>query len=493
MFLLIGGILFLLAGYFTYGRLVDRIVSPDESRPTPAVATPDGVDFVPLPKWKNMMIQLLNIAGTGPVIGVILGIKFGRVAFAIIPVGCVLMGAVHDYVTGMMSVRMGGANLPKILTKMLGRGYATVFSWAMVFLLLLCVTVFINVPAAIIDRSWLPGVAFFWPAVGIIFLYYVVATVFPIDKIIGRIYPLFSIMLLVGTGAVLVSLLYRCGFGGQAWILEESAAFVKYHDEVFAANGRSPFFPLLFVTISCGIISGFHATQSPIVARTIRSEREARATFYGMMIGEGIIAMIWASAALAMYNINPENLNLAAPVVLGNAAVELLGKWMGGAAVFAVVVLAVTSGDTALRSARLSLSEMVGIGQTQLWKRIAVCLPLAAIVSGFIWWSSLSPRSFNHVWNYFAWGNQFVAATTLMSATVWLLREGKGAKCLVTLIPGLFMSTVVVSFILWTSSDKGQPWGLVPGGLPLGLSIVIGGAVALLFSLYVRHRGKTKI
>ena len=487
MFFLLGGIAFLLLGYFTYGKLVERVVAPDD-RQTPALTEADGVDFVPLPKWKNMMIQLLNIAGTGPVIGVILGIKFGKVALLIIPVGCVFMGAVHDFMTGMMSVRMKGANLPKILDRTLGRGYATVFSWAMVFLLLLCVTVFINVPAKLIDTSWLPNIPFFWPAVAIIFVYYVVATVFPVDAIIGRVYPLFSIMLLVGTVAIFGALIWRCCTGDAA-ILEESAAFLKYHDEVFAANGRSPLFPLLFVTIACGIISGFHATQSPIVARTIKSEREARATFYGMMIGEGVIAMIWACAALAMYNIQPSDLELNPAVVLGHAATELLGPWIGGAAVFAVVVLAITSGDTALRSARLSLSEMVGIEQKPLLNRILVCLPLVAIVAGFIWWSSLSPKSFNHVWNYFAWGNQFVAATTLTAGTVWLLKEGHRAACLMTLVPGLFMSTVVVSFILWTSSDKGQPWGLVPGGLPLPWAIAIGAVAAVALAAYAVRRG----
>ena len=472
---LIGGILFLILGYFTYGKVVERIVGPDD-RPTPAVAMPDGVDYVPLPKWKNMMIQLLNIAGTGPVIGVVLGIKFGKIALLVIPVGCVLMGAVHDFVCGMMSVRMKGSNLSSIVVRMLGRGYGTVFSWIMCFLLLLCVTVFINVPAKIIDQQWLPEMPFFWPIVGLIFGYYVLATLFPIDMIIGRIYPFFSVMLMLGTLAILVKML--CNGIVDPTILEESAAFLKYKTEVFNANGRSPLFPVLFVTIACGIISGFHATQSPIVARTIKSEREGRATFYGMMIAEGVIAMIWASASLVFYNHDPSQLSENAAVVLGRISTYLLGPWVGTAAVVAVVVLAVTSGDTALRSARLSLSEMVNITQTKLSNRILVCLPLIAIVVGFIWWSSLSPKTFNHVWNYFAWGNQFVAATTLLAATVWLLRQGRGAKCLVTLLPGLFMTTVVVSFILWTSADKGQPWGLIPGGLPLPWAIGLGLAVA---------------
>ena len=487
MIWLLGGIAFLALGYFTYGRFVERVIGPDDRR-TPAIANPDGVDYVPLPKWKNMMIQLLNIAGAGPVIGVIVGIKFGKVALLIIPVGCVLMGAVHDFVSGMISVRMNGANLPKIVRSTLGNGYSLVFSWTMVLLLLLCVTVFINVPASIIDTQWLPGGSYFWLAVACIFFYYVLATLFPVDAIIGRIYPLFSVLLLVGTLAILVSTVWH-GFQDPS-ILEEGAEFLKYRDEVFNANGRSPLFPLLFVTIACGIISGFHATQSPIVARTIRLEREGRATFYGMMIAEGVIAMIWASAALVMYNHDPANLKLAPALVLGNIAKHALGSWMGGAAVVAVIVLTITSGDTALRSARLSLSEMTKTSQAELSHRLAVTLPLIAIVTGFLWWSSQSPKTFNHLWNYFAWGNQFVSATMLMAATVWLIREGKGMKCLITLVPGIFMATVVISFILWTSADKGQPWGLVPGGLPLPVAIALGAAGAVAFAALAVRCGR---
>jgi len=484
---LVGGILFLVLGYVFYGRVVERILAPTDD-PTPAIASPDGVDCVPMPRWKNMMIQLLNIAGTGPVIGVILGIKFGKIALLVIPVGCVLMGAVHDYVVGMASVRMKGANLPFMVRKTLGGAYAAVFSWVMIALLLLCVAVFINVPAMIIDLQWLPNVSFFWPAVAVIFLYYIAATLFPVDMIIGRIYPLFSVMLLVGTLAILVALLWN-GFHDPS-ILAESEAFLRYRRDVFDANGRSPLFPLLFVTIACGIISGFHATQSPIVARTIKSEREARCTFYGMMIAEGVIAMIWAAAALAIYNFDPENLKLAPAIVLSNIARHVLGDWMGGVAVVAVVVLAITSGDTALRSSRLSLAEMANVCQTSIRNRVLVCLPLIFIVAVFIWWSSQNPQTFKHLWNYFAWGNQMISMTVLMAMSVWLIRSGKGLRCLVTLLPGMFMTAVVVSFIFWTSADKGQPWGLVPGGLPLPASIAVGVLTALAFAGFVVWRGR---
>ena len=475
----LGGMLFLVLGYFVYGRIVERIFRPDD-RKTPAIASPDGVDTLPLPHWKNMLIQLLNIAGVGPVIGVIIGIKFGKVALLIIPVGCVLMGAVHDFAGGMMSLRNNGANLPKLVRKYLGNAYATVFSWVMAILLLLVVAVFINVPANLIDKTVLPSISFFWWAVGIIFVYYIAATLFPVDKIIGRVYPFFGALLIIGSVAILGALLVA-GFDNPA-IFADCPHFSGF-------QGQNPLFPCLFVTIACGIISGFHATQSPIVARTITTERHARPTFFGMMIAEGLIAMIWAAAALAIYNIEPSNIKLAGPVVLGNITTHFLGKWMGGVTVFAIVVLAVTSGDTALRSARLSVSEMFGIAQVKLLSRIMTCLPLIIVVSLLLWWSNQNAKSFNNLWNYFAWGNQMLSATTLMAGTVWLLREGKKAASMVTLLPGMFMTMVIATFILWTPGRDGMPVGLVPGGVSLMLSVLVSAAVSSAFAFWVIRRG----
>ena len=478
----LGGILFLIVGYFIYGKIAEKIFLPDD-RKTPAVDHPDGVDTLPLPQWKNMLIQLLNIAGVGPVIGVILGIKFGKIALLVIPVGCVLMGAVHDFVGGMMSLRNDGANLPRIVRKYLGGAYATVFSWVMAILLLLVVAVFINVPANLIDKTVLPSISFFWWAVAIIFAYYIAATLFPVDKIIGRVYPFFGVLLIIGSIAIFAALVW-CGFTNPA-VFSDCEGFAGFQK-------GNPLFPCLFVTIACGIISGFHATQSPIVARTMTSERQARSTFFGMMVAEGIIAMIWAAAALAIYNIAPENLNLAGPVVLGNITTHFLGKWMGGVTVFAIVVLAVTSGDTALRSARLSISEMFRIDQISLVKRIVTTLPLILIVAALLWWSNLSAKSFSNLWNYFAWGNQMLAATTLMAGTVWLLREGKKLACCITLLPGMFMTSVIATFILWTPGTGGMPVGFVPGGLSLGLSVSISIAVALVFAVWVIRRGSSR-
>ena len=473
----LGGIAFLLLGYFTYGRLVERIVGPDD-RKTPCVANPDGVDFVPLPQWKNMLIQLLNIAGVGPVIGVILGIKFGKVALLIIPVGCVLMGAVHDYLAGMMSMRMNGANMPRMVRESLGSGFARAFTWFLMVLLLLVVAVFVNVPANLIDRQWFPQIPFFWWAAAAIFVYYVAATLFPVDQIIGRIYPIFGALLIVGSLAILIALVIA-GFRSPE-ILNDCAGFAKY-------KSVNPLFPCLFVTIACGIISGFHATQSPIVARTCVSERQARMTFYGMMILEGVIAMIWAAAALAIYNIDGANLSLPGPVVLGNIANHFLGRWMGGVTVAAIVILAITSGDTALRSSRLTFAEELRIDQKSVRRRILTTLPFIFIIAGLLWWSNADAKSFGLLWNYFAWGNQILAVTMLMTATVWLIRQGRGAKSAVTLLPGVFMCTVVMTFILWASPAKGQVWG---AGLPYGVSLTVGALVSVLFAAYVVWRGR---
>jgi carbon starvation protein CstA len=358
----------------------------------------------------------------------------------------------------------------------------------MLVLLLLVVAVFINIPANLIDRTLFPSISFFWWAVAVIFVYYIVATLFPVDKIIGTVYPVFGALLIIGSIAMFGALLIAA-FSDPS-ILEEGAAFVDYKMNVFNKDGRSPIFPLLFVTIACGIISGFHATQSPIVARTMKSEREARMTFYGMMIAEGVIAMIWAAAALAIYNIAPDNLKLAPAVVLGNITLKFLGPFMGGITVFAIVVLAITSGDTALRSARLSLSEMLGISQRGFAASLSICVPLVICVSLLLWWSNMSAKSFGHIWNYFAWGNQILSASTLMAASVWLLRQGKGLKALVAIIPGMFMVSVVTTFILWTSSDKGQPWGIVPNGLSLELSIELSILASIAALLFVIRRAK---
>ena len=468
MLMFFTGLFILLFGYMFYGKLVERIVGVDEKRVTPAVANRDGVDYVVLPQWKNMMIQLLNIAGVGPVLGVIMGIKFGAIVFLIIPIGNIIGGAVHDFVAGMMSLRDHGANLPMLIKKNNGKVAAALFSVFMTILLLLVVAVFITTPAMLCN-SLFPNVNVFWSAVAAIFVYYIASTIFPVDKIIGRLYPIFSALLLVGTVLLFVKLMLAADAAPA--LLKESAGFKA---GMFTAAKHQPIIPMLFVTIACGILSGFHATQSPIIARTMRSEREARADFYGMMVVEGFIAMVWAAAALAIYNLFPAQMGRPGPAVLQYLCSHFLGSKAGALVVISVIILSITSGDTAMRSLRLSLAEIFGVPQKKLWTRILLCLPVIAVVAALIWWSVSSKNTFNQLWNYFAWGNQVLAACTLTAATEWLIARKRFA--LITIVPGMFMTFIVLCFILWTSPKHGGPAGF---GMELHVARIIAAVLAV--------------
>ncbi len=477
MFLL--GIVLLIAGYCTYGKFIESILGPDD-RETPAKKSYDGVDYLVLPHWKNMLIQLLNIAGVGPVIGVILGIKFGAIVFLIIPIGNIIGGAVHDFTAGMMSLRHNGANLPALINMSMGKTVYTVFSVFMTFLLLLVVAVFINIPAGLIDRM-MPEASIFWYAVGGIFLYYIVATIFPVDKIIGAVYPIFGAILLIGTAAIFISMLWHYSFTNSTFLMETP----ELKKLIFGFREENPVLPVLFVTIACGIMSGFHATQSPIIARTMASEHQARPAFYGMMIVEGIIAMIWAAGGFAMYNMFPAMFSDNATNVLVEITQYFLGGWMGIFTIVGVVILAITSGDTAMRSLRLSLAEMFHIGQSKVSNRILLCLPLIVIVAGLLWWSNISAKTFGQLWNYFAWGNQVLASFTLIAVSVWLWRNGKNG--FVTVVPGMFMTFIVLTYILWISPAHGGPVGF---GLPLNISYVAGVILALIWGAWAYFKGR---
>lgn len=468
MLLFLFGCAMLVVGYFFYGNIVESVLAPDD-RKTPAVRKFDGVDFMVLPTWKNMLIQLLNIAGIGPVIGVILGIKFGSIVFLIIPVGNIIGGAVHDFICGMMSMRNNGSNLPGLIRKNLGEFSFWGLSVFMIILLLLVVAVFINVPASLIN-GMVPKSEIFWLMVTLIGLYYIAATLFPIDQIIGRFYPLFGLVLLLGTAAVFVSLLWH-GNSDPAHFMIETEAFK-------AKMLKDPIIPCLFVTIACGIMSGFHGTQSPIIARTMESERDAKKVFYGMMVVEGLIAMVWAAAGLAIYNLNVEMMSETPMKVLVSITKYFLGGPMGNITILAVVILAITSGDTAMRCVRLTVAEIFHISQTSVVNRLLVCLPLFLIVVVLLWWSNKSAATFGLLWNYFAWGNQVLAAIALLTGTVWLLRKGRSP--LIALIPGLFMTFVVFTYIFWTSKAHGGPVGLgfplhVAYGIAAGLTVILFG------------------
>lgn len=477
MLLFLLGLAILIVGYCTYGKFIENILEPDD-RPTPAKTRADGVDYVELPHWKNMLIQLLNIAGVGPVIGVILGIKFGVIAFVIIPIGNIIGGAVHDFTAGMMSLRHDGANLPALIRMTTGKAFYFIFSLFMIFLLLLVVAVFINIPARLIDGFW-PSDALFWTAVLCIFLYYIAATLFPVDKIIGSVYPLFGAMLILGTLAIFGVLMYEAI--DDPSLLEESPAFQSM---MFTPENNMPILPMLFVTIACGILSGFHATQSPIIARTMKHEKQARSSFYGMMVVEGVIGMIWAAAGLAIYNLFPQMMAENPTNVLTEITTHFLGRGVGAITVISVIILAITSGDTAMRSMRLSLAEIVGVDQKSIRNRIMLCLPLIAIVSGLLWWSNQSAKTFNQLWNYFAWGNQVLASCTLTAVTVWLVSRRKPGW--VTAVPGAFMTFIVATYILWISPAHGGPVGF---GLNLDCAYLVGGFIALMSVIWAYRHG----
>lgn len=476
------GVAILIAGYFTYGRLAVHIVGPDD-RPTPALANPDGVDRLPLPLWKNLLIQLLNIAGVGPVIGVILGIKFGAIVFILLPIGNILGGAIHDYFSGMASMRHNGANMPLLARTYLGARIYQLYSWFLVLALLLVGAVFINIPAGIMTGNAGKGV--FWLWVAAIFVYYFISAFFPIDQIIGRIYPVFGAILIFASLGVIIALVPHFGLLQEVDIASWSSTFTQH-------PAGEPVIPMLFVTIACGIISGFHSTQSPIVARTMTSERQGRLVFYGMMVAEGLIGMIWAAGGMAVYAYRPELLASGNGTQILRILVEwLLGPYGGWLALVGVVVLAITSGDTALRSLRLTLAEYFKVDQQPVGKRLATTLPIFALVAGLLFWSNMDPDGFKPLWNYFAWSNQVMAVFALMISTVFLGRAGKPVWT--ALLPCAFMLYVVLTYILWVSPAnlKGAPIGL---GLPRTTAMMVAAAltVVLIGWLYRHGRAESK-
>jgi carbon starvation protein CstA len=472
-------ILALVLGYMLYGKFVDRVFGPDPSRPTPAVTKSDGIDYVPLPAWKVFMIQFLNIAGTGPIFGAIMGAKFGPASYLWIVLGCIFAGAVHDYFTGMLSIRNGGAGLPELVGRYLGNGTRKVMLVFSVVLLLLVGTVFVYSPALILgdmagDGS--RGAIMLW--VGIIFLYYIVATLLPIDKIIGKVYPLFAVALLFMAAALMVCLLARWPHLPEIW------DGLQNRGPSIGLNGQS-IFPCLFITIACGAISGFHATQSPLMARCLKSEKLGRPVFYGSMITEGLVALIWAAVSSYFFFDGGaaevgSDLTAAAPTVVTKVSRSWLGILGGILAVLGVVAAPITSGDTAFRSARLIIADFFGADQKPVRNRLLVGIPLFVAASALLWFNVANTEGFNIIWRYFGWANQTLAVFTLWTATVWLSTTKKGAWYLITLLPAAFMSAVCLTFICIDKTGFQLPAGLTPW-LGFGTFLV---SLALFFVWY---------
>ncbi|MCF0225453.1 MAG: carbon starvation protein A [Fibrobacter sp.] len=477
------GVAILIGGYFTYGKYVEHVFGPDDRKP-PALENPDGVDRMVLPHWKNALIQLLNIAGIGPVIGVILGIKFGAIVFILLPIGNVIGGAVHDYFSGMVSMRNNGYNVPALSRKFLGKRPSKVVMALISLALILVGAVFTNTPAQLINTPILVGNAvsptLFWVAVGCIFVYYFLSTFFPIDKIIGRIYPVFGALLILASIAVLVGILPNIGALSELSLSDFASNFSKH-------PAKLPIIPMLFVTIACGIISGFHSTQSPLVARTEKSERLGRQTFYGMMIVEGLVGMIWAAGGMFIYHQMPELITGASGVKVLSTLVTTVIPFapISVLVVIGVIILAITSGDTSLRSLRLTISELLDIDQTSVKNRLLLTVPMFVICAGIILWSNLDAEGFNILWNYFSWSNQLMAVCSLCVTVVYL--RSKKKNFWIGMVPCAFMSFICLDYILWVSPTnlKGAPVGFgLPYPVALGLAIV--GSIILCVCLYKR-------
>ena len=455
-------ILALVLGYLVYGRFVDRVFGPDPLRPTPAVSKADGVDYIALPTWKVYMIQFLNIAGTGPIFGAIMGAKFGPASYLWIVFGCIFAGAVHDYMCGMLSVRHGGAGFPELVGQYLGQRTKKVMLVFSIVLLLLVGTVFVYSPALILGDIAGDGSRtsiMLW--VGAIFLYYVVATLLPIDKLIGKVYPVFAFALLFMAAALMVCLFVKWPSLPEIW-----DGLGGWSEQVGLKD--QPIFPCLFITIACGAISGFHATQSPLMARCIQNEKLGRPVFYGSMITEGLVALIWAAVSSWFFFDGGaaevgSDLGAAAPTVVTKVSENWLGLLGGILAILGVVAAPITSGDTAFRSARLIIADFLHLEQKKLHSRLWIALPLFVGSAFLLWYNIADANGFNTIWRYFGWSNQTLAVFMLWTATVYLyLRNPGKAYYLITLLPALFMSAVCVTFILVDKIGLRLPQELAP-------------------------------
>ncbi|RGP17114.1 carbon starvation CstA family protein [Parabacteroides gordonii] len=431
----------LIAGYFIYGSFIERIFGVDSSRQTPAFTRQDGVDYIPMSSWKVFMIQFLNIAGLGPIFGAIMGAKFGVASFLWIVLGTIFAGAVHDYLAGMLSLRHQGESLPEIIGRYLGNNFKQFMRGFTVILMVLVGAVFVAGPAGLLAKltpEYLD--ATFW--IFVVFIYYILATLLPVDKIIGKVYPLFAAALLFMAVGILVML-----FVNHPPLPELTDGLTNTHPE------NLPIFPIMFVSIACGAISGFHATQSPLMARCIKNEKYGRPVFFGAMITEGIVALIWAAAATYFYHNNGMGESNAA-VIVDSITKEWLGTVGGVLAVLGVIAAPITSGDTAFRSARLIIADFLHKEQKSMVSRLVICIPLFIVAIGILLYSLKDKDGFDMIWRYFAWTNQTLAVFTLWALTVFLATSKK--LYIITLIPALFMTAVCSTYIFVAPEGLGM-------------------------------------
>ena len=451
----------LVASYFLYGAFIDKLVGIDPKSEVPSKRLYDGVDYIPLPRWRIFLIQLLNIAGTGPIFGAVLGACYGPVAFLWITLGGIFLGAMHDYISGVISLRNDGKSLPEIIGKYLGGGMHKLTLIIIPLLMILVGAVFIVTPSQILaDKSDMPYL--FW--VGVIIVYYFVATILPIDKIIGKIYPIFGAALII-----MAIMLFGVLLIGD-YTIPELVSLDNMH-----FNAKSlPFVPTLFISIACGAISGFHATQSPLMARCVTNESQTRPIFFGAMISESIIALIWAAIAMAFFG-GIEQLNEYMQAHNSNAGVVVslicdttLGRVGSILALLGVVIAPITSGDTAFRSARLIIADMLHYDQKPIYKRLIVSLPLFAIGIGIAF------IDFDTIWRYFAWSNQALSVITLWMITAWLTQRNS-KYTFIALLPAIFMTYVCSSFLFVSGQFLGLGATASAYAYGAGLTAIISG------------------
>lgn len=465
-------IVLLIAGYIVYGAISERVFGIDNKRPTPALKNPDGVDFVPLPWWRAFLIQFLNIAGLGPIFGAIMGIMFGQAAFLWIVLGTIFGGAVHDYFSGMISLRSNGASQPEIVGNELGSGVKQFMRGFSLLLMILVGAVFVSGPAGLLANLTAGAISVTWWIV-IVFAYYMLATLLPIDKLIGKIYPFFGFALLFMAAGILIAL-----YANKAPIPEFTEGFANLHPK------QLPIFPIMFVSIACGAISGFHATQAPLMARCVKNERVGRRIFYGSMVAEGIVALIWAAAAASFFGsidglqqfiagLSP-TVNKPA-IVVDHISRTWLGQFGGMLALIGVVAAPLTSGDTALRSARLIAADFMRFDQKPIKNRLMISIPIFALTFGIL------QMNFDILWRYFAWCNQTLSVFTLWAITVYLARNNKFYS--ISLVPAIFMTAVTVTYIL-----------IAPEGfhLPQNIAYALGLTTAVALTALFFYRKNTR-
>jgi len=477
------GLVILFAGGALYGKLCETVFGPDD-RETPAYAKQDGVDYVPMKTWRNSLINLLNIAGTGPILGPIQGILFGPIAFFAIPIGNVIGGSMHDYFSGMICTRDGGTQMPDFVKNYTNKAVFWLYDIFICILLLLVGAVFIYTPGDIATTqlfgwSGAPTDPTTWIVYAIIFVYYLIATAFPIDKIIGRIYPIFGLILVFSAVGIFIAIFARSYPLTEIWGSWNTAVNGAGFDyaSYFSAGH---FIPIFFVTVACGILSGFHSTQTALISRTIESEKEGRMTFYNMMVVEGFIAMCWAAGAMAMINlgaanggvtmqqvdgtwsffsmVNGELTQISATSVVGVLCKNALGPVGGIIALIGVIVLPITSGDTALRALRLTISDTFHMKQDSNAKRLGLAVPVFALVAVILVWAKFDSNGFNVLWRYFAWSNQMISLFALAGIAIWMCINRKKKFIWMPLIPAAFYAFVTSSFILNAKIGFNLPW-----------------------------------